>query len=151
MLEWVVHAGHLGEFDRAVQILGEPELLKMRDVSHIPDDRTHQGIVLPMQIFVRQTGDEQQSSVARLGEKVCDLLLAGARSRGVDSGCCDAGRSHSRGSNLCNDTAVGETCQENGRSYVNIPRRPLRRRLMRSSIPAVIYGTQMSRVKKWID
>jgi hypothetical protein len=59
MLERIVHPRHLRELDGAVEILGKPELLEVRDVSHVPDDWTHQRIVLPMEILIIEPRDEQ--------------------------------------------------------------------------------------------
>src|SRR2546423_621625 len=94
MLERIVHAGHLRKLDRPVQVLSEPELLEVRNVTHIPDDRTHQWIVLSVQIFVRQSREQQQSSLSRLGQEVSDLLL-GRRSRKRARN-CQAGCGHGR-------------------------------------------------------
>jgi len=59
MLERVVHPGHLRELDRSIQILGEPQLFEMRYVTYVPDDGTHERIVLSVQVFVRQSRDQQ--------------------------------------------------------------------------------------------
>jgi hypothetical protein len=52
MLERIVQARHLRELYRSIEILGEPELLEVSDVSDIPDDGTHQRIVLDVKILV---------------------------------------------------------------------------------------------------
>jgi len=75
VLERVVQPRHLGELDRAVEILREPELLEVRDMANVPDDGTHQRIVLLMQILVGQPGYEQDRPRARLDKEVRDLLL----------------------------------------------------------------------------
>jgi hypothetical protein len=75
MLERIVQARHLRELDGAVEILGKPELLEVRDVSDVPDDWTHQRIVLPMEILVIKPGDDQQCAVARLRQETRDFLL----------------------------------------------------------------------------
>ena len=65
MLEGVVQSRHLDELDRSVEVLGEPELFEVRDMPEIPDDGTHQGIVLEVEIFVREGGHEQERSRPR--------------------------------------------------------------------------------------
>ena len=75
MLEGVVQSRHFDELDRSVEVLGEPELFEVRDMTEIPDDGTHQGIVLEVEIFVREGGHEQERSRPRF------LQLCGDRSR----------------------------------------------------------------------
>ena len=58
MLERVVHARHLRELDRTVEVSRQPQLLEVRDVTYVPDYGTHQRIVLTMQILIRQIRDE---------------------------------------------------------------------------------------------
>src|ERR1700682_2722147 len=94
MLKRVVQAGHLRKLDRAIQILGEPELLEVRDVPDVPDDRTHQRIVLPMQILVRKSGYQQRRSIPRLGQETRDVSL-GRMKRGGKPRC-----NHIEGSKL---------------------------------------------------
>src|SRR2546423_7747885 len=94
MLERIVQSRHFRKLDWSVEILGEPELLEVCDVSDIPDDRTHQRIVLPMQILIRQFRDEQQRTLARFFEKARDLLLR-RRSR-IRRRSCESGYSHGR-------------------------------------------------------
>src|SRR5687768_3505964 len=74
MLERVVHPGHLRKLYRPAQVPRQPQLLEVRDVSDIPDDRTHQGIMLPVKIVVRQARDQEQCAVARLTEAVAYQL-----------------------------------------------------------------------------
>jgi hypothetical protein len=59
MLERIVYAGHLRKLDRSIQVLGKPELFEVRDMTNIPDDWAHQRVVLPVQVFVRQSGNQQ--------------------------------------------------------------------------------------------
>src|SRR3954471_20027169 len=113
MLEGIVEPRHLREFDGTVEILGEPKLLEMGDVPHVPDDRAHQWVVLLVQILVRQLGYEQQCPVAGFREEVGDFLLR-RRSRG-ESRCCGLGGSHGRCARHSNDTAVSGTCQPSDR------------------------------------
>jgi hypothetical protein len=84
MLERVVQPRHLGELDWAIQILSEPELLEVRDVPDVPDDRTHQRIMLSMKILVRESGYKQQRPISRLCQQTRDVGLgwAGLDSRG---------------------------------------------------------------------
>ena len=53
----------------------EPELLEVRDVAEVPDDGTHQRIVLQMQIFVGQHRYQQQRALARIREQLRDFTL----------------------------------------------------------------------------
>ena len=48
---------------------------KMRDMADVPDDGTHQRVVLPMQILVRHSGHEQERSIPCLRQEVGDRLL----------------------------------------------------------------------------
>ena len=52
MLERIVHARHLAELDRSVEIPVEPQLLEVRDVAEVPDDGAHQRIVLLAKLVV---------------------------------------------------------------------------------------------------
>src|ERR1700693_78836 len=104
MLEGVVHAGHLRKLDRSIQILSEPELFEVRNVTHIPDDGTHQRVVLPVQIFVRQSRDQQQRSLSRLGKEVRDLLLR--RGSRESARYCKTGCGHGRNSAVNNSAMI---------------------------------------------
>ena len=74
MLERVVDARHLSELDRPLEIPHEPQLLEMRDVPEIPDDGTHQRIVLPVEILLRQRFDEEQRARTRLVEARANFI-----------------------------------------------------------------------------
>src|SRR4029079_5959366 len=76
------------------EILRQPKLLEVRDVPHVPDDRTHQRIVLSVEILVIQPTHKQQCALARLRQETSDLLLRwGGRLGGAG---CDAGFHHGR-------------------------------------------------------
>jgi hypothetical protein len=47
----------------------------MRDMADVPNDGTHQRVVLPMQILVRHLGYEQERSIPCLRQEVRDRLL----------------------------------------------------------------------------
>jgi hypothetical protein len=53
MLEWIVHSRHLEELNRTIEVLGEPQLLEVRYVADIPDNRAHERVVLSMQVLIR--------------------------------------------------------------------------------------------------
>jgi hypothetical protein len=62
MLERIVETGHLDELDGSVEVMREPQLFEMGDVSQVPEDGTHQGIVLDPEIVIRQRSEEQESA-----------------------------------------------------------------------------------------
>src|SRR4030095_1781132 len=68
MLERIVDPRHLAEFDFAVHVPREPHLLEVCDVAEIPDDWTHQRIVLHAQVFIAERLDEPNRSSACLAE-----------------------------------------------------------------------------------
>src|SRR6476469_528466 len=68
MLEWIVHPGHFRKFNRAIEILSQPELFEMRNVSQVPQNWAHERIMLSQQIFLSETVDEQERSLARFRE-----------------------------------------------------------------------------------
>ena len=76
MLEGIVHPRHLHELDRAVEVAGEPELLEVRDVTQVPEDRAHQRIVLGVQILVRQRATSRK--VLSLASNSCPAMTRGS-------------------------------------------------------------------------
>jgi hypothetical protein len=74
VLERVVHAGHFHEFDRAVEVSGEPELLEMGDMAQIPQDRAHQRIMLQPELLVGERRHNQQRPGAGLEQPLGDGL-----------------------------------------------------------------------------
>jgi hypothetical protein len=58
MLKGIEEARHFDELDRTIEVMSEPELLEVRYVSEIPEDRAHQGIMLHLELLVRQGRDE---------------------------------------------------------------------------------------------
>jgi len=129
MLERVVHSRHLRKLDRTIQILGEPEFLEVGDVPDVPDDRTHQRIVLPMQILVRESGYQQRRSIPRLSQETRDVGL-GRMKRGGKPRC-----NHIKGSQL---KLMQSYCR-----HPKLPSRPIVRRHYRpyrSSTTPATYG-----------
>ena len=113
MLERVVEARHLAELDRPVEILREPQLLEVRDVPEVPDDGTHQRIVLPVQILVRHRGYEQQRSSRASVRRSAIACFEG----GAEEGVCVVRRDavmegKTRSGNKCNHTAVLQSCHQ---------------------------------------
>ena len=72
MLEGIEHPRHLDELDRPVEVAGEPELLEMGDVPHIPEDRAHEHVVLHPELVVGQRRDQMEGPRARLGQPLGD-------------------------------------------------------------------------------
>src|SRR2546423_7139037 len=106
MLERIVESGHFRKFDRSIQILSEPELLEVCNVPDVPYDRTHQGVMLSMQVFVGEPGNEQQRPLSRCREEMRDVVLGWTEWGGKPR------RNHLGGGsiNSCNDIAVPRTC-----------------------------------------
>jgi hypothetical protein len=46
VLEWIEEARHLYKLDGPVEVASEPELLEMRDMTQVPEEWAHEGIVL---------------------------------------------------------------------------------------------------------
>jgi len=82
VLERIVEARHLHELDRTIQVLGEPQLLEVRDVPEIPENGAHQRIVLDPQIFVTERLEQQQRALARFLKLSCDDLAVGGTGAG---------------------------------------------------------------------
>src|ERR1041384_2127446 len=74
MLERIVNARHLAEFHRTLEVANEPELLEMSDVPEVPDDGTHQRIVLRVQIVFGERLDERERACARFLEANRDVV-----------------------------------------------------------------------------
>ena len=74
MFEWIEDPRHLAEFDRSLEIAHEPQLLEVRDVTEVPDDGTHQGVVLGVQVVVGERLHELERASARFVEAVGDLF-----------------------------------------------------------------------------
>ncbi len=72
MLEGVVHPRHFRELDGAVEILCQPELLEVCDVSQVPQNRAHQRIVLAMKLLIGKTFDKKERALPRLGHEAGD-------------------------------------------------------------------------------
>ena len=68
MLEGIVQPRHLDELDRSVEVMSEPQLFEVRDMTQIPDDGTHQRIVLKPEILVAERRDQQKCPFACLEE-----------------------------------------------------------------------------------
>ena len=69
MLERVIHPRHFHELDLAIEIAVEPQLLEMADVPEIPEDRTHQRIMLRAQIGFGHNCDQLQRARARFRKR----------------------------------------------------------------------------------
>jgi hypothetical protein len=68
MLEGVEEARHFNELYRPIQVMGQPELLEVSYVSEIPEDGTHERIVLRLELLIRQRRDEQEGPGSGLEE-----------------------------------------------------------------------------------
>jgi hypothetical protein len=84
MLERIVEARHLAELHRPVHVPVEPQFLEVRDVAQVPDDRTHQDIVLNAEFVVGQRLDQPNRPLSRFAKKLGDAL-------DCRIGCIDAG------------------------------------------------------------
>src|SRR5436190_12487104 len=68
MLERVVDTRHLSELDRSLEIPNEPQFLEVGDVAQIPDDGTHERIMLSVEVVLAERIDEEKRPGARLVE-----------------------------------------------------------------------------------
>ena len=68
MLEGIVDPRHFSELHRALEVAHQPQLLEVRDVPKIPQDRAQERIVLDDEVLVAHRLDEQQCTRARLLE-----------------------------------------------------------------------------------
>src|SRR5215207_2295144 len=74
VLEGVENAGHLSELDRAFEVSDKPQLLEVRNVAEVPDDRTHERIVLRMQVRLGERLNEVQGASARFAQLGDDVV-----------------------------------------------------------------------------
>jgi hypothetical protein len=90
VLKRIEEPGHLDKLYGALKVTRQPELLEVGDMTQVPQDRAHQGVMLSSQLVVIQGSKEQKRPVSGFEELVgyeSGIEPAGGdRSHGISGG-----------------------------------------------------------------